>query len=209
MKKVFPKLYAITDRLMSGLSHAEQVRRLCQGGIRLAQLREKHLSPREFFDEAQAALRVARDYDCTLIINDRVDIALATGAGGVHLGQNDIPPSSARKVLGSSRLIGYSTHTPEQMQAATSLPIDYIAYGPIFNTRSKEDPDKLVGLEGLRSACEVMTDLPVVAIGGISISNALDVIDAGAGSLAVISALLCVPDEIEACTREFLKTVGN
>ncbi|MGH9897655.1 MAG: thiamine phosphate synthase, partial [Pyrinomonadaceae bacterium] len=130
-------------------------------------------------------------------------------ADGVHLGQDDMPPGAARKILGSSRLIGYSTHTSEQARAATTLPIDYVAYGPIFDTRSKENPDKTVGIDGLKSVCDMLTDMPVVAIGGISVLNACDVINSGASSVAVISALLSVPDEIEERTRELRQIVAD
>src|SRR5919198_2181410 len=133
-----PKLYPITDRRLSGLSHAEQVARLCEGGARLVQLREKHLSPREFYSEAEAALKVARERGAKLIINDRADIALALGADGVHLGQDDMPPEAARALLGRGAIIGYSTHGAEQAAAAARRPVDYVAIGPAFATSSKE-----------------------------------------------------------------------
>ena len=135
-----PKLYPITDRRLSGLSHAEQVARLCEGGARLVQLREKHLSPREFYREAEDALRVARGRGAKLIINDRADIALALGADGVHLGQDDMPPEAARALLGEGAIIGFSTHGLEQSVAAARLPVDYVAIGPVFATSSKENP---------------------------------------------------------------------
>src|ERR687885_1911525 len=161
-----PKLYPITDRRLSGLSHAEQVARLCDGGARLVQLREKHLAPREFYREAEAALRVARERGAKLIINDRADIALALGADGLHLGQDDMPPEAARALLGDAAIIGFSTHDPEQAAAAARLPVDYVAIGPVFATSSKENPDPAVGLEGVARARGAVGGLLLVAIGG-------------------------------------------
>ena len=202
-----PKLYAITDARLSGLSHAEQVARLCEGGASLIQLREKHLSPREFYREAVEALRVARECGARLVINDRVDIALAVGADGVHLGQDDLRPDAARALLGDAAIIGFSTHDIGQAAEAARLPLSYVAFGPIFDTSSKERPDAVVGLEGLRRARgAVGAKLPLVAIGGITPENARSVLDAGADSLAVISALLSRgdPADITRRTREFI-----
>ncbi|HYY94739.1 MAG TPA: thiamine phosphate synthase [Pyrinomonadaceae bacterium] len=200
-----PKLYPITDCRLSGLSHAEQVARLCEGGARVVQLREKHLSPREFFHEAEAALKVARACGAKLIVNDRADIALAVGADGVHLGQDDVPPEAARALLGDGAIIGFSTHGPEQAAAAARLPVDYVAIGPIFATSSKENPDPSVGLEGVARAREAVGRLPLVAIGGITLENAPSVTGAGADAVAVIGALIVAdPAEITRRTRDFL-----
>src|SRR3954468_23083273 len=127
-----PKLYPITDRRLSGLTHAEQVARLCEGGARLVQLREKLLPAREFHAEVLEALRVARLFGAKLIVNDRADVALVAGADGVHLGQDDMPPKAARLVLGVVKIVGFSTHSVEQAIAATRLPVEYIAIGPVF-----------------------------------------------------------------------------
>jgi thiamine-phosphate pyrophosphorylase len=199
-----PKLYPITDARLTGLSHAEQVRRLNAGGATFVQLREKHLSPREFYREAEEALRVARSLGVRLIINDRVDIALALRADGVHLGQDDLPPAAAREILGEQAIIGFSTHSVEQASAAARLPIDYLAIGPIFPTLSKENPDPVVGLEGLRRVREITGEILLVAIGGIRLENVEDVLNAGADSVAVISLLLEQTAEIESRTREIL-----
>src|SRR5947209_17148414 len=196
-----PKLYPITDRRLSGLSHAAQVARLCEGGARLVQLREKHLSPREFYREAEGALKVARSRGVRLVINDRADIALAVGADGVHLGQDDMPPEAARVLLGEGAVIGFSTHGVEQAVAAARLPVDYIAIGPVFATQSKENPDPSVGLEGVARMREAVGRLPLVAIGGITQENARSVLDAGADSVAVISALLAPADPAEIARR--------
>jgi thiamine-phosphate pyrophosphorylase len=200
-----PKLYPITDRRLTGLSHAEQVARLCEGGATLVQLREKHLSPREFYREAEGALRVARERGARLIINDRADIALALGADGVHLGQDDLRPEAARRLLGENAVIGFSTHSVEQAAEAARLPVDYIAIGPVFATSSKEKPDPVVGLEGVRRAREVTGRISLVTIGGITRENARAVLEAGADCVATISALLSSdPAEITRRTRAFL-----
>ena len=174
---------------LSGLSHAEQVARLSEGGATLVQLREKHLAPREFYREAEAALRVARANGVRLIINDRVDIALALRADGVHLGQDDLQPEAVRRLLGRNAIIGFSTHNVEQAREAARLPINYIAIGPIFATTSKDDPGPTLGLDGLRIARASVKNIPVVAIGGITRDNARAVLSAGVDSLAVITAL--------------------
>jgi thiamine-phosphate pyrophosphorylase len=202
-----PKLYPITDARLSGLPHAEQVRRLGRGGATLVQLREKHLSPREFYREAEEALRVARSLGVRLIINDRADIALAISADGVHLGQDDLPPEAARELLTERAIIGFSTHSISQAIEASRLPVDYIAIGPIFPTSSKENPDPVVGLEGLRRVREAIGRIPLVAIGGIGLENIKDVLRAGADSVACISLLLSQQGEIESRTREILADI--
>lgn len=181
---------------MSGLSHAEQVERLSAGGATLVQLREKQIPPREFYEQAKAAMEVATRSGVRLIINDRVDIALAAKAHGVHLGQDDMPPDAARKLLGDQAIIGYSTHNIDQATNALTLPIDYVAIGPIFATSTKTDTSPVLGLEGLRAVRKVVGAVPLVAIGGISHANARDVIEAGADSVALVSALLSNPQRI-------------
>jgi thiamine-phosphate pyrophosphorylase len=204
---LLPKLYPITDVRLSGLSHAEQVLRLSAGGATFVQLREKHLSPREFYDEAVRALRVARERGVRLIINDRVDIALALRADGVHLGQDDLQPEAARRLLGEEAIIGFSTHNLEQAREAARLRVDYIAIGPIFNTSSKENPDPTVGLDGLSSVRQAVGSIPLVAIGGMTRENARVVLDRGADSVAVIGALLARPDRVEEHTRQFISAI--
>ncbi len=190
---------------LSGLSHAEQVARMSEGGATLVQLREKHLAPREFYREAEAALRVARANGVRLIINDRVDIALALRADGVHLGQDDLQPEAARRLLGERAIIGFSTHNVEQAREAARLPINYIAIGPIFATTSKDDPGPTLGLDGLRIARVSVKNIPVVAIGGITRNNARAVLSAGVDSLAVITALAVGdPSKLTDRMRHFL-----
>jgi thiamine-phosphate pyrophosphorylase len=201
-----PRVYAITDCRLTGLSHAEQVRRLAAGGIRLIQLREKAASPRAFYEQAREAVAVARELGVRLLINDRVDIALAVGADGVHLGQEDLPPEKARALLGPDRLIGFSTHSLEQALVADTWPVDYLAIGPIFPTRTKENPDPVVGVEMVR-AVRARIRKPLVAIGGITLETAPRVIAAGADAVAVIADLLSAPD-ITARARQYVETLA-
>jgi len=204
-----PKVYPITDIRLSGLSHVEQVERLAAGGATLIQLREKSLSTLEFFQHAKSAVEFAQRRSIRIIINDRSDIALATKADGVHLGQDDLTPEAARRMLGPDAIIGYSTHNLEQARRALSLPIDYLAIGPIFATSSKTDTEPIVGLEGLRSVASIASGLPLVAIGGITAANAPAVIAAGASSVAVISALLTPNNSISQRTRNLVETLGG
>jgi thiamine-phosphate pyrophosphorylase len=196
-----PRVYPITDVQLSGLSHAEQVRLLSLGGASLIQLREKRMPALEFYQHARAAHRNG----VRLIINDRVDIAVAAGAAGVHLGQDDMPPEAARKLLGPHAIIGYSTHNIEQAIDAIQRPIDYLAIGPIFSTTTKSDTAPVLGLEGLRTVRQASGSFPLVAIGGITAANAREVIEAGADSVAVISALLSLPDRITPLTQSLFR----
>lgn len=202
-----PKLYPITDTAISGLSHGEQVRRLIAGGASLIQLRDKQASSRVFYSDAHVALQVARSAGVKLIINDRVDIALALRADGVHLGQEDMPVEAARRILGDQAIIGFSTHNQEQVREALHLPIDYLAFGPIFPTISKHNPDPVAGLTHLKQACEMALPKPVVAIGGINRSNAKEVLKAGARGAAVISAVLANPSRISENLQQMISAI--
>jgi thiamine-phosphate pyrophosphorylase len=202
-----PRVYALTDVQLSGLPHAEQVDLLASGGASLIQLREKRMPALEFYEQAKAAVVVAERCGVRLIINDRVDVAIAVGAHGVHLGQDDLPPLAARKLLGEAAIVGYSTHNVDQALEAVTLPIDYLAFGPIFQTTTKTDTSPVLGLEGLRAVRSVIGDFPLVAIGGITHANARDAIKAGADSVAVISALLPDPNRIPRLTRTLIQTL--
>ena len=202
-----PRVYPLTDVQLSGFSHADQVRLLSLGGASLIQLREKQQPSIQFYEQAKAAVSEARKSGVQIIINDRVDIALACGAHGVHLGQDDMPPDAARRLLGPEAIVGYSTHSFEQAQKALTLPIDYIAIGPIFDTTTKNDTSPTLGLEGLREVRRVVGEFPLVAIGGISLSNAAAVIEAGADSVALISALLSAGDSITEVTRTLVQSL--
>ena len=206
VKKLFrlPRVYPLTDVQLSGLSHAEQVRLLSEGGAFLIQLREKRMPALEFYEQAKAALTVAAQNGVELIINDRVDMALALGAHGVHLGQDDMPVEAARRLLGEEAIIGYSTHNVQQAVSALKLPVDYIAIGPIFQTSTKTDTSPVFGLDGLRAVRRAIGDFPLVAIGGITQANASELIEAGADSVAVISAVLSDPHQISHAVRALL-----
>lgn len=189
MKLEIPKIYPITDTRLSGLSHAEMVEQFAAGGGAFIQLREKSADPKTFYNEAVAAVKAARKAGVQIIINDRVDIALAVNAHGVHLGQDDLPPAAAREILGSDAIIGFSTHTIEQAKRAAALPVDYIAFGPIFATSTKSDAEAVVGLKLLAEVRKTIGEFPLVAIGGINTENIAEVLQNGADSAAVISAL--------------------
>lgn len=204
-----PRVYPITDVQLSGLSHAEQVWLLSQGGATLVQLREKQMSPKEFYEQARAAVEVAKQCGVRLITNDRADVALAVGANGVHLGQDDMLPEAARKLLGEQAIVGYSTHNIEQAIEASKLPIDYLAIGPIFATTTKSDTAPVLGLDGLRAVRQAIGDFPLIAIGGITPANAPDVVAAGADSVAVISALLAHPDRITEATQTLFHSLPS
>ncbi|HEX8248099.1 MAG TPA: thiamine phosphate synthase [Pyrinomonadaceae bacterium] len=205
MPFTLPKIYPITDALLSRLSHAEQFLRLAEGGARVIQLRDKNASPREFYEAAREVLALAEERNIKVIINDRADIAFALKAGGVHLGQDDLPPQAARKLLGKNAVIGFSTHSVEQAIEAIKFPVDYIAIGPVFTTKTKQNPEKTVGLEGVRCVRKAVGDFPLVAIGGITLENAGDVFSAGADSVAIIGDLLGEPDRIAEKTNRYLQ----
>ena len=187
---------------------------LLNGGARLIQLRDKEASARELLDQAIACLKLTRNAGATLIINDRVDVALTAGADGVHLGQDDLSVDEAREILGNDKIIGVSTHSIAQFRAALETSADYIAVGPVYPTKTKENSAAVVGLNLVREARK-LADRPLVAIGGINHRRAPKVIAAGADCVAVISALYPLPKkvdlsskpEITLATRNFLKTL--
>lgn len=200
----FPRIYPITDASLSKLSHAVQVERLIAGGAKIIQLREKHGAALDFFADALRSLEIARARDVKIIINDRVDLALAVRADGVHLGQDDLPPIEARRILGEKAIVGFSTHTVEQAVEAIKLPVDYIAVGPVFPTETKENPDAVVGIETIKTVRAAIGGFPLVAIGGINFRNFREVLNAGADSVAIVSDLLAEPDKISETFERFL-----
>lgn len=210
-----PKLYAITDPQLSNYTHAEIVRLLLAGGATFIQLRDKDASAKDLLDAARECLVLTRPAGAKLIINDRVDVALTADADGVHLGQDDLTVEEAREILGQDKIIGLSTHSLEQFQAALQTSADYLAVGPVYATTTKENPSPVVGLE-LVSAAKALTDRPLVAIGGINLERAPAVLAAGADSVAVISALYPWPKKLDLAskpditkqTRKFLKALS-
>lgn len=182
------------------------------GGARLLQLRAKAISGGEFLELATHIQTIASSAGAVLIVNDRADVARLSGAGGIHVGQDDLPPAAARTIVGPGAVVGFSTHTPAQIDAAIHEPVTYIAIGPVFGTATKETGYAAVGLEGVQYAAAslaraaMLTGSPqhgLVAIGGITIDRAADVIRAGADSVAVISDLLATGDP-RARVREYL-----
>lgn len=201
-----PRLYGIVDATYAcNLTVDEVCEALLSAGVRLIQYRDKRASSRALFESSQEIAAQAQRVNALFVVNDRADIALAVGAEGVHVGQEDLPVEMARRILGPYKLIGCSTHTLAQVAEADQSPADYLAFGPIFPTESKEKADVVVGLEGLAEARKC-TGKPLVAIGGITLQNARAVIDAGADSIAVIRDLLTAPDP-GARAREFLRVL--
>jgi len=200
-----PPLYPITDAKLSGLSHIDQVALLLEGGASLIQIRDKGSTPDELYRAAVACIAVARPRGARIIINDRADVALAADADGVHLGQDDLPAAEARVLLGPSRIVGVSTHSVAQAVRAAELAVDYVAIGPAFTTTTKENPDPVVGLDLIREVSRRI-DKPLVAIGGITLEKAREVVKAGADSVAVISDLF-ISRDIVSRTRAFLETL--
>ena len=188
------QLYLVTDAgLCAGRSLCDLVLAAVQGGVRCVQLREKHASTRDFLAQARALVAALAPHGVPLLINDRVDIALACGAQGVHLGQSDMPVADARALLPPGALIGWSVETLEDIARAHTLPLDYLGVSPVFATATKTDTAAPWGLDGLRRA-RAASDLPLVAIGGMHAGNAAAVRAAGADGIAVVSAILAAPD---------------
>jgi len=187
-------IYGIVDTAtLSGMTPEEAFSILADAGLNVIQLRHKGTS-REFTEIAISLAKLAAEYDARFIVNDRPDIALISGAHGVHLGQTDLPPAEARKLLGEKAIVGYSTHTIEQLRAAKSEPVDYIAFGPIFQSRTKQGHATPVGLELLTLAKQICGKIPLTAIGGINARNIFAVLSAGADSAAVISEIFGAPE---------------
>jgi thiamine-phosphate pyrophosphorylase len=203
-----PRFYAIIDPAQTGgRSPLEVCEVLLSAGVRLIQYRDKQASSRALFENSWALAERVRRAGGIFIVNDRADVAWAAGAHGVHVGQEDLPVEFARGIIGPDGIVGYSTHDLAQLAGADGSSADYVAFGPVFPTRSKENPDPVVGLEGLGVARQA-TRKPLVAIGGITLETARAVLEAGADSLAVISDLLGASD-LAVRTREFLRVVGE
>lgn len=186
--------YAMLDR------DDEQLARMliAQGGARILQVRIKPAVADEIIRVGRMARRICTELGASLVINDRVDIALTVGADAVHLGQTDLPIAEARRIAGTRLAYGISTHNLQQVRDAVAEQPDYIAYGPIFTTTTKLNPDPVVGLDALRAAVQVAGRIPVVAIGGISPSNARDIYGVGASSICAISSVNAAKDPIAA-----------
>ena len=202
-----PRLYAIVDRIPGTpfFETIQFVEALLAGGVTLLQYRNKKGEAPEMLAEARELKRIAARHVkqdvIQIIMNDRADLCMAAGLDGVHVGQDDMSPSAARTLCKEPMIVGVSTHNLSQLEVANESPADYIAFGPVFSTTSKETPDPVVGIHGLREA-RGKTKKPLVAIGGITLENCREVIDAGADSVAIISALAGRPKH---AAEEFLR----
>ncbi|HWR20303.1 MAG TPA: thiamine phosphate synthase [Verrucomicrobiae bacterium] len=200
------RLCVITDReLRRGLSHVDIAARAVQGGASMIQLRDKVAGPRQLLREARQIAQLCRERGVCFIVNDRLDLALAADADGVHLGQDDLPPRNARALLGTSKFLGVSTHSLEQALRAAEQGADYLGIGPVFATATKVTGYEPVGCDTIRQL-RARIDIPIVAIGGIRLSNVGEVIQSGATGVAVISAIGDT-DDITAATRAFVTAI--
>jgi len=193
MSLVLPPLYVILDAALLTSPEVEVAKKLNDAGVRLFQYRNKRGSTRELFQASSALAAELSQRGALLFVNDRPDIAYLSGASGVHVGQNDLPVPESRAVMGKGKFLGVSTHNLEQFSAAAASDADYIAVGPIFATDSKANPDPVVGTAMIQKARK-LTQKPIVAIGGISLERAREVVEAGADSVAIISDVLRAND---------------
>lgn len=191
MIKQLPRIYLITDRqqIPKDKDFFSSIEELLKAGVKMLQLREKDLSPAELYPIARQLRSLTNDYNCLLLINDRIDLALAINADGVHLGHQSLPIEIARKILGKQRIIGASTHSEEDVKKAQKQGADFITYGPVYFTPSKAIYGKPVGIKSLQQICQTYK-LPVYALGGIKQDNVFDTMQSGVYGISVISALL-------------------
>ncbi len=208
MPLLLPSLYPILDAsfLPAFERGAYLTRIVCEledEGVTLLQYRNKSGDEAEALTDAEV-MRTAATKALRLIMNDSPELAVRVGFDGVHVGQTDRSPSEARAIVGAERIVGVSTHNRAQLTAAAALPVDYIAFGPVFATSSKLNPDPVVGLDGVREA-RALTSKPLVAIGGITLENAQSVLDAGADSVAMISAMFGPGKDSAKIAKDFLR----
>lgn len=197
------RLYLVTDRgLAGGRAMTEIVREAVAGGVTMVQLREKECSTRDFVALGRELKSLLASHNVPLIINDRVDVALACGADGVHIGQSDMPYDMARRILGPDSIIGLSVENIDEVIAANSLDVDYIGVSPVFATPTKTDTAVPFGLDGLREAVRLSVH-PVVGIGGMNASTAADVMSCGADGIAVVSAIIAAESPGQAAGELF------
>jgi len=207
---VFTRLQAIVDVDAAARMQwpaVDLARAFLDGGATWIQIRAKQLPSGEFLELAESCVTLAQAYRAVVIVNDRVDIARLAGASGVHVGQDDLSPTEARRLLGSDAIVGYSTHSLAQVEGALQEPISYLAVGPVFGTTSKDTGYDAVGLDFVAAAFRLAAPMPVVGIGGITLEKARSVIEAGATSVAIISDLLISGDPIGR-TRACLQTLA-
>lgn|SRR5574341_885387 len=200
-------LYLITDRHVTKIPLPEAVRQALMGGVRAVQLREKDLPVRELLSLAKELRLITREFGAKLFINDRVDVAVAVDADGVHLGGQSMPASAVRRIVGNSMLIGVSTHSIQEAKEAKAQGADFITYGPVFETASKMKYWPQVGIESLKLAKNYI-DIPIFALGGVKSGNIGQVIRAGADGIALISGILAA-DDIKRAAEDIVKQLGS
>jgi thiamine-phosphate pyrophosphorylase len=205
MRLVLPRLYVILDATLLNNSPHDCAQELAAAGVRLLQYRDKSAGARDLLGTSRELVSSLNSCGCSLIVNDRSDVAVLAGAAGVHVGQDDLDPEQARAVVGAEMWVGVSTHDLEQFRRAAATSADYVAVGPIFSTTSKANPDPVVGLELLRQV-RPLTHKPIVAIGGITLERAASVIASGADSVAVIRDVVCAAKPAQRA-RLFLDTL--
>ncbi|MDL2257190.1 thiamine phosphate synthase [Bacteroidales bacterium OttesenSCG-928-I14] len=194
-------LYLVTDRVLAlGRSLEYVVEEAVKGGVTMVQLREKDCSGRMFYEQAMALKQCLKPYRIPLIINDRLDIALACDADGLHIGQNDIPYSVTRRLLGKDKIIGLSVESLQDAIEANELDVDYIGISPVFSTPTKTDTAPSLGIEGVRQITQISKH-PAVGIGGINISNIEEIINAGAKGVSVVSAIMSADSPYQAARQ--------
>jgi len=203
---VLPRLYVILDAALLTVPETECAEELVAAGVRMLQYRNKRASARELFESSKRLSSLLIPQGVTFMVNDRADVALAADASGVHVGQEDLGVEEARRVVGAERLVGVSTHNLEQFQRAAASSADYIGVGPIFATGTKSNPDPVVGTQFIQEI-RPLTDKPIVAIGGITLARALEIIESGADSVAVISDILGAP-EPGMRARQYINLLG-
>ncbi|HYT24413.1 MAG TPA: thiamine phosphate synthase [Candidatus Polarisedimenticolia bacterium] len=204
---VLPRLYVILDAALLTVPETERAQELVAAGVRLFQYRNKGASARELFESSKKLVSLLSSQRVSLVVNDRPDVAALAGANGVHVGQQDLGVEEARRVVGTEKLVGVSTHNLEQFERAAASSADYIAVGPIFATGTKSNPDPVVGTEFVRRV-RPLTDKPIVAIGGITLQRAPEIIESGADSVAVISDILGAP-EPGVRARQYIDLLGS
>jgi len=207
---VLPRFYPILDTEVALRRNEDPVTaagQILEGGAKILQFRHKGFLSREAFTWLERIAELAQTAGATLVVNDRADLAKLFGAA-LHLGQDDLLPSVARRVVGRDAMVGFSTHNETQLRAACAEPADYLALGPIFGTMTKENPDPTVGVDELRRL-RPLSNRPLVAIGGITRANAMQVLEAGADSVAVIGDLFPEAGSIRARTEEWIGLLGS
>lgn len=206
MKPTIGRLHVLTDTILqSRYSHVDLARMALDGGADTIQFRQKTGTSLDMFRNAETIMKLCRDAEVTMIVDDRIDIALAVDADGVHLGQSDVPLPVARTLLGEEKLIGGSATDLDELRAVVDGGADYVGFGPVFGTMSKENPGAPKGIEFMRSVVE-WSPIPVVAIGGIKLNHVEELFSTGIHGIAVISAICCGPDPAGA-TRKFMDII--